>query len=467
MTHQYKDPAGGTPSTVGNQMNTFYYQRKALIEAKKEQYFQPLANTTAMPKHFGKKIKRYHYLPLLDDANLNDQGIDATGVAIDPTKFTIIFSKAVYTFPVEANATAAAAAANAVEAGFAVKTGSATPWTVTLDSVRLPNATAAQVTTVNAAFTGGVSSIQNSGNLYGSSKDVGTITGKLPVLSETGGRVNRVGFRRKEIEGSFEKFGFFHEYTQEALDFDSDNELMMHLNREVVMGANEITEDLLQVDLLTQAGVVKYAGTAVDDSTVDSTCVVTYADLLRLSIDLDNNRCPKQTKMVTGSRYTDTMTIPGARLMYVGSELQPLFEGMVDLHSNPAFIPVQKYGAATQPVKGEIGTVGYFRIVVVPEMMKWEGAGAAVGANTTHYSNGANFDVFPMLVIGDESFTTIGFETDGKSMKFKTIHKKPGEATADRNEPYGELGFMSIKWWYGFMLLRGERLAVLKTAAPM
>ena len=120
MTQQYKDPAGGTPSTVGNQMNTFYYQRKALIEAKKEQYFQPLASTTAMPKHFGKKIKRYHYLPLLDDANLNDQGIDATGVAIDPTKFTIIFPKAVYTFAVEADATAAAAAANAVESGFAV-----------------------------------------------------------------------------------------------------------------------------------------------------------------------------------------------------------------------------------------------------------------------------------------------------------------------------------------------------------
>jgi N4-gp56 family major capsid protein len=61
-------------------------------------------------KNYGKKIKKYLYLPLLDDRNINDQGIDATGATI----------------------------AN--------------------------------------------------GNLYGSSKDVGTIVGKLPTLTEHGGR---------------------------------------------------------------------------------------------------------------------------------------------------------------------------------------------------------------------------------------------------------------------------------------
>lgn len=72
-----------------------------------------------------------------------------------------------------------------------------------------------------------------------------------------------------------------------------------------------------------------------------------------------------------------------------------------------------------------------------------------------------------MLVVGDGSFTTIGFQTDGKTVKFKITHKAPGEATADRTDPYGETGFMSIKWYYGFMALRPERIAVLKTAAVM
>lgn len=32
-------------------------------------------------KHYGKTIKKYHYVPLLDDRNVNDQGIDATGIS--------------------------------------------------------------------------------------------------------------------------------------------------------------------------------------------------------------------------------------------------------------------------------------------------------------------------------------------------------------------------------------------------
>ena len=75
--------------------------------------------------------------------------------------------------------------------------------------------------------------------------------------------------------------------------------------------------------------------------------------------------------------------------------------------------------------------------------------------------------MFPILVVGDQSFTTIGFQTDGKSVKFKITHKAPGEATADRSDPYGEMGFMSIKWYYGFMALRPERIAVIKTAATL
>lgn len=387
QAQMYNDPAGGTPSDIGSQMNTFYYEKKALIEIKKDQYFSQLADTVSMPKHMGKKIKRYHYLPLLDDANINDQGLDAAGAVI----------------------------AN--------------------------------------------------GNLYGSSKDIGSIPAKLPALSETGGRVNRVGFTRKELEGSLEKFGFFEEYTQESVDFDTDAELQTHIHREMLNGANEITEDALQIDLLNSAGVIRYAGNATQNSEVGADDIVEYGDLMRLSIDLDNNRTPKQTKVITGTRMVDTKVIPAARIMYMGSELIPTVRAMKDLHDNPAFIPVEKYAAGGNTVTGEIGSVDAFRLVVVPEMMKWSGAGADASADTTCYQTAGKFDVFPMLCVGDESFTTIGFQTDGKSVKFKITHKAPGDATADRNDPYGEMGFMSIKWYYGFMVLRSERIGLIKTAA--
>lgn len=110
MAQIYNNPPGSA-STIGPQVNTNYWDRKSLIDASRKMYFQPLADSRSMPKHYGKSIKVFYYVPLLDDRNSNDQGLDAAGV------------------------------------------------------------------------------VYANGNLYGSSKDIGTITGKLPVLAETGGRV--------------------------------------------------------------------------------------------------------------------------------------------------------------------------------------------------------------------------------------------------------------------------------------
>lgn len=388
----YNDPAGGTPSEIGVQFRTDYYAKKALIDLKKEMYFGQLAETTAMPKNYGKKIKKYHYLPLLDDRNVNDQGLDASGATI----------------------------AN--------------------------------------------------GNLYGSSKDVGTISGKLPLLKETGGRVNRVGFKRIELEGTIEKFGFFDEYTQESLDFDTDAQLKMHINREMLRGANEMTEDALQIDLLLAAGVIRYGGVATQDTEITgegaNVSKLDYSDFMHMAIELDNNRCPKSTEIITGTRIVDTKVVNAARYMYLGSEMIPTIEKMTDHFGNAAFISVEHYAAAGTVAHGETGTVGKFRIIVVPEMQHWEGAGAtATNANLGYRETGGKYDVFPLLVIGSGSFTTIGFQTGGSTTKFKIYHKAPGKETADRNDPYGEMGFMSIKWYYGMLVLRAEWIALGKSVA--
>lgn len=388
------------------QMNTFFWLKKALIEARKEQYFMPLASTVNMPKNYGKTIKMYHYIPLLDDRNVNNQGIDASGATI----------------------------AN--------------------------------------------------GNLYGSSRDVGTITAKLPTLTENGGRVNRVGFTRIELEGSIHKFGIFTEFNQESLDFDSDSELMSHLSRELMNGAVQLSEAVLQKDLLAAAGVVLYAGAATSNAKVTGevtpaagsvpeipASVVSYKNLMRLDQILTDNRTPMQTTIITGSRLIDTVTVPAARVMFVGSELVPIIEAMTDLFGNKAFVPVQHYASAGDVLNGEIGKLYNFRIIRVPEMLHWAGVGAKVDRNpgyrTTTVGGVEKYDVFPMLVIGEESFTTIGFQTDGKTVKFSVMTKMPGRETADRNDPYGESGFSSIKWYYGFMAKRPERIGLIKTVAPV
>lgn len=393
MTMQFNNPPT-TASNIGPQSITHFHLKKAIVTARQHQFFTQLASVENMPKHYGKKMTVFEYIPLLDDRNVNDQGLDAAGAII----------------------------AN--------------------------------------------------GNLYGSSRDIGTITAKLPLLTENGGRVNRVGFTRIEREGSLIKLGFFTEFTQESLDFDSDDELWSHISTEMLNGAVEISEALLQKDLLLAAGVVQYAGAATTNGTVTgegaTPSVVDYDDLLRLGITLDDNRTPKQTKVISGSRLVDTRTIQSGRVMYVGSELQPLLEKMKDPFNNQAFIPVHKYADAGTILMGEIGSIGSWRFVVVPEMMYWDGAGASATGSNLGYrvGTGTKYNVYPMLAVGGDSFSTIGFQTDGKTVKFKIKTRMPDE-TVDRTDPYGEMGLSSIKWYYGFIAKRPERIAVLKTVAPM
>jgi len=453
------------PSTAGSypQLIPFYWLRKALIDLKKEQYFGQLSDTTSMPKHYGKTIKRFHYIPLLDDRNINDQGIDATGsVVTDEVTITI-------TDPAGASRYAVGTGVDAAAALAAAKTKAEDIFTNLGMSTTSYSSAKSALTSAGWTITEG-SAVNNGGNLYGSSKDVGTIVGKLPAISETGGRVNRVGFTRVSIEASIENFGFFDEYTEDSVNFDNESDLMQHISREALRGANEMVEDMIQIDLLNGANVVFYGGTATSASELTGETGATpstldYETLVRVDAVLNENRCPQDTTIISGSRMVDTRTVGAARYAYVGAELKLNLLKMVDFHGEKAFIPVQQYASAGNVAHGEIGAIDHFRFIEVPKMLHWDGAGASVSNNAGYMESGGKYNVYPMLVVGSGCFTTIGFQTDGENTKFKILHKAPGAAMASRNDPYGKVGFYSIQWWYGTMIFRPEWLACVKVVA--
>lgn len=445
------------------QLIPFYWQRKALIDERPRMYFGRLADTTTMPKHFGKTIKVFHYIPLLDDRNINDQGIDATGASVTNT-VTITL-----TDPVGAERYAVGTGSDAATALTAAQAAALDVMKNIDNTVTTYAAGKAKFEAADWTITEGTA-VNSGGNLYGSSKDVGTIVGKLPTISETGGRVNRVGFTRLTLEGSIENFGFFDEYTEDSVQFDNDSELMQHVSRETIRAANEIVEDMIQIDLLNGANVVYYGGNATSMATLTgetsaTPSELTYESLVRVENSLNDNLCPTDTTIISGSRMTDTRTIGACRYAYVGSELKMNLLKMKDFHNNQAFIPVQQYASAGNVVSGEIGSIGNFRFIEVPKMLHWDGKGASVTSNGGYLESGGKYNVYPVLIVGSKSFTTIGFQTSGEETKFKILHKAPGTNAANRHDPYGKVGFYSIQWWYGLMILRPEWIACIKCVA--
>lgn len=309
------------------------------------------------------------------------------------------------------------------------------------------------------------------GNLFGSSKDIGLIKRRIPTIREEGGRQNRVGWTRIELEGEIQELGMFLEYTEKTYVHDTEPQLIGMLHKALMEAAIQVHEKLLQADLLNSAGVVIYGGDALLNSEMtaegqfaEDDCVITIQDLMNLSVILDDNECPTDTTMLTGSTNEDTVTVATGRIAYIGSPLENQFRSMLDQFGNPAFIPVQKYASQTNVIDGEIGTIHNFRIVKNLEMLAWEGAGATATLNPRRYrTTGGKYDVFPMLVVGSESFAELGFSASKNGTNFLTKGFTPGTSTV--GDPQGKIGLHAISWYYGLLVLRPEWIAVAKTLA--
>ncbi len=322
-----------------------------------------------------------------------------------------------------------------------------------------------------AALTGAGGGNPGYGNLWGSSRDFGTVTGKIPLVAEGADRVNRVGLTRTAVTATLTRVGFFADWTDEAMQFDSDVALKSHFTDELVKGAEQVKEGLLQLDLINGAGLVRYAGAAVSIATVSAEGAtpdfITYDDVVRLSIALDTNRAPKRFTILKGSTLSDTATVNGSRALFIPPELQRTFMDMVNANGTEMFVPVEKYASQTTVLEGEIGAVGGFRVIVNQEMFTHSN-GAAVGVNPGYHVVGSNYRVFNCLAVSSESFTSIGFQTNSPgNPKFNLVIKPPGKEMATLDNPYGNKGFASIQFYYATLIERSDWIGLLRGVAPV
>ena len=100
-------------------------------------------------------------------------------------------------------------------------------------------------------------------------------------------------------------------------------------------------------------------------------------------------------------------------------------------------------------------------------MPKYGGAGASTTDATDDtgvenmYVSGTNYDVFPILYVGSDSFGTIGFE--GDVARVNTVMP-----TADaHNDVFGKKGAVAISWYFGMLIYRNERIRQILTTAKL
>ena len=419
----------GTNSTSGANTITHFYDRAGIKEATVENIFAQVADRRSMPQKYGKTFKTSRWLHILDDRNVNDQGLDSDGNPIagqaawkvttgQPANINEVYL-------VEADATARQAELVATGYGGATKT----------------------------AITAG----NNNGNSYGSSRDIGVVTAGMPSLAEGAGRVNRVGVTKITVETDLKRYGNFIEYTDEVELFSEDS-VQMRYREELGYMAGQVNDDLVQIDMVNSAGIVAYGGSATSRATLADGSHATYDLLRKTTKQLFLNKAKKNTTLIDGSTKIDTRTINATWLAYIGSDVKYDLESVTDSAGDIAWIPAYKYAAAGTLAKGEVGAIHDTRFVESIRMLKFAGAGAA--GTTGDQNDGANYDVFPILYVTEGSFATVGLNGKSKIM-FKA--KAPGTPTV--TDPYGLRGLFSYNFFYAGVALKADMIARIEVTA--
>jgi len=433
---QHYNAGGESPATssAGGQLQDFHWSRFAILEAAKKKPFSQMGASRKQPKHFGTTMKVYREYPILHDANVNDQGVDANGIKME--------------------------------------IGEWYSWTDPRDpATRQTHATKEDA----KARIGQVRIQEGSGNLFGSSRDFSVQNGAFPILGEDGGSVNIVGTHRDIVTAKIKRFGFAIQYTKAAMDLDTDGSLLFKEVRKVAEAYADIREAQIRNELIAQGlENVTYSGSAGNMGQVDETCQLTFRSLRMLKSSLDTARCPVDTNLLSGSTKIDTKTILSARYIYVPQELVPTLEDL-EHNGKPMWedIASYAYGASSDMVEGksnvgqgEIGRVGQFRFIVVYDMpiFAGEGADATDGADANadgiedagenlHVTDD-HYDVIPLLVVGSGSFQTQSLEGQVATVKHGVPRVIPGI------DNHGDRGSIAIDWYFGMLFEKPEWIRV-------
>lgn len=417
---------GTTTATSGANVRTDFYDRAGIKASVDELVFGKWTDSKSMPKKSGKTFKISRFRHILDDLNVNDQGLDADGNVIGNTSF--IFNGVAY---------GTSGAADTAKATF--------------------DATAEGIAAIANGVEPTVIDVTNGGgNAYGSSRDIGNVASGMPSLAEGADRVNRVGVTKETFETTQKRYGNFIEYTDEVTMF-SEDDIQVEYREKLGRMAGETYDDVVQIGMLGANGVSMFTGTATDideigtgdeDARINKTVVRKVAKRLKI------NKAEKNTSMLSGSVKVGTTPVNRSFYAICGPDVKYDLEDVAD------FKAVHEYGYASNVPMDEVGSLHETRFLETNRMMKYEGGGAAETSNNGMQSTGGNYDVFPILYPTKGSYASVGLQGEGK-IKFKA--KAPGTPTTE--DPYGVKGLFSYNFWYAGLALQPEKLAVIYVGA--
>lgn len=437
---------GGTTSSSINRQFSVEFVTKAVAEmAPRKRFFSQRSNPISMPKNYGDTLTKEVRLPILHKDNMVDANIDAANATVAQNMFFVLNPDGTINTTYDV-------------AAYAITNS------VSLDAARTAVNTAAN--TLAGTLGVGAKVKTSSGYLLNGKAAYAVAANAIPVLPEEGGIIGLLNSTSKLVSAKITFHAIGLKYTVRSVDLDSRKNQVAQKIKDLARATGELKEIQVMNSIISASEGYRLiaSATATTITTMKAEDILTYDALQGFEQALIADDVPMDTEILEGTIKIDTKVVEDGWVVYCNRELMPGIRKIKGPDGTSlAFIPKSQYAAGTTLMDGEFGAIGSFRFVIVPDLQAYRGGGSLVSADTTltapdranRYATGGKYDIFPLIVVGSDSFSTTGF-TD---KDVTAAHIPP---TRDvYNDMSAQVGGVVSNWTYGFLNYRPERIRQL------
>ena len=198
-----------------------------------------------------------------------------------------------------------------------------------------------------------------------------------------------------------------------------------------------------------------YGGTGTTIATVNG--AFTLGLVRKIVKNLQANHAKPVNSVLKASGDFATAPVPAGYTVYCHTDLEP------DIRDIANFTPAEKY-ASGKPMEYEIGSVERLRFITSPDLPSLQNAGATVTSTASQFysTSGANIDVYPFIVAGEDAWSQVAVRG---LQSLDPTYLAPG--TKDKSDPLGQRGYAGTTWWKVVMIENNGWMAVGNVAVKV
>lgn len=285
--------------------------------------------------------------------------------------------------------------------------------------------------------------------IEGSQRYVGTpvIDPNAFVLGE-GLTPNSNSVTFQDVSVTLQQYGVLYKFSSKVEDLYEDD-----IPAEMVKQTGEVMAELMEK---VRYGVMK-AGSIVIYSNgttrVGINTPVSLNTFRKAARTLESNRARRVTSRVAPGPNFDTRAVQPSYIVFMHTDAE------ADVRNLPNFTRVEDYGSFKPIHDREVGAVEQFRFLSSPLFEPYLAAGAAVGATGMLSVGGANIDVYPFIVIGEDAWGQIALK--GMRAVSPTVLKASQKNHAN---PLGQFGYVGASTWFACVRLNEAWMARVEAA---